>query len=55
MTPNARERNRTQRPPDRGLKWTSAQGAFFVLAHVLAIEDSEHMIAVWMVTESGER
>ena len=24
-------------------------------AHVLAIEDSEHMIAVWMVTESGER
>lgn len=25
------------------------------LAHVLAIEDSEHMIAVWLVTESGER
>ena len=25
------------------------------LAHVLAIEDSEHMIAVWMVTDSGER
>ena len=24
-------------------------------AHTIAIEDSEHMIAVWIVTESGER